>query len=316
MTDSMGEARSLLDELRRSVAHDAELELPAPGHDGTTLSLEAAYATCEAITRAHSRSFYFSSQLLPPAKRRAVRALYAFCRTSDDLVDHAPPGDAARALASWVRLVHAPTPLPGHAVLLAWHDTVQRYAIERRLIDELLAGIAMDLTVRRYPTFGALQVYCYRVASVVGLMTMQIIGSAPGAHSYAVQLGVALQLTNILRDVGEDAARGRVYLPAEDLAAHGLSDADILAGRRDAPFRALMAEQIGRAERLYAAAQPGVRLLSADSRLAIGAAAAVYRGILDQIVANDYDVYTRRAQVGLARKLGLLAQVWWRMRAE
>ncbi|HEU5089321.1 MAG TPA: squalene/phytoene synthase family protein [Roseiflexaceae bacterium] len=309
------EARSLLEELRQAAGPDAALPAPTFGAASGALSLEAAYDACEQITRIHSKSFYFSSQLLPPGKRRAVRALYAFCRTSDDLVDQAQ-GDAARVLATWVQLVHAARPLPGHAVLVAWHDTVQRYGIERRLIDELLAGIAMDLSVQRYPSFAALQVYCYRVASVVGLMTMQIIGHADGAHPYAVQLGVALQLTNILRDVGEDAQRGRVYLPQEDMEAHGISADDVLAGRRDAAFRALMDSQIARAHALYMAAWPGIALLSRDSRLAIGAAATVYQGILGKIVANDYDVYTRRAHIGRAEKLRILAQVWWRMRNE
>jgi phytoene synthase len=315
-TDGFIEARSLLDELRRSVEADPLPEAIETPTTHTSLSLSAAYDACEQITRTHSKSFYFSSQLLPPAKRRAVRALYAFCRTSDDMVDQPQPrGDAARALATWVRLVHAPSPLPGHPVLRAWHDTIQRYGIERRLIDELLAGIAMDLTVQRYATFDDLTVYCYRVASVVGLMTMQIIGSAPGAAPYAVQLGMALQLTNILRDVGEDAARGRVYLPEADLEAHGLTAGDILEGRRDAAFRQLMVAQIARAEALYAAAWPGVALLSRDSRLAIGAAAQVYQAILGQIAANDYDVYTRRAQVGQLAQLRILSGVWRRLRA-
>lgn len=279
------------------------------------LSLQDAYDVCVRITRKHSRSFFLSSQLLPAEKRRAIRALYAFCRTSDDLVDQAG-GYALHSLTSWVAMARAPLPPPDNAVLLAWNDTAARHAVSRALIDELLAGVAMDLTVSRYATFEDLCLYCYRVASVVGLISMQIVGHSEGAAGYAVRLGLALQLTNILRDVGEDAARGRVYLPQEDLERFGLSDDDILSGRRDDRFRTLMRFQIARTYRLYDASWPGIGLLSADSRLAVGSAAAIYRGILAKIVANDYDVFKRRACVPLAEKLLILLGVRRRLRRE
>lgn len=278
------------------------------------LTLEEAYRTCVEITRRHSRSFYMSSQFLPPEKRSAVRALYAFCRTSDDLVDN-PDGEPNRALARWVAQVRAPRPPGDDAVLCAWHDTAERYAIPPELVDELLAGVAMDLTVNRYETFDQLWTYCYRVASVVGLLSMRIIGYSEGAEPYAVSLGVALQLTNILRDIGEDAARGRVYLPQEDLARFGLADADILAGCRDERFRALMDYQIRRANALYDESFPGIGMLSRDSQFAIAAAAAIYRGILAKIVANDYDVYSRRAHLSTAGKLLMLPRIWLRVRS-
>jgi phytoene synthase len=179
----------------------------------------------------------------------AIRALYAFCRTSDDIVDQ-PAQDATQALAGWIAQVHAPMAPADNAVLLAWNDTVERYAVPRYLPDELLAGIAMDLTVHHYQTFEDLWLYCYRVASVVGLISMHIIGHREGATPYAIKLGVALQLTNILRDVGEDAQRGRVYLPQEDLEQFGVSTDDILAGRCDEAFRALMRFEIDRAHAL------------------------------------------------------------------
>jgi phytoene synthase len=278
-----------------------------------TLPLDDAYLHCDEITRQHSRSFFLSSQFLPPEKRRAIRALYAFCRTSDDTVD-CPGGDASRALARWVALAQAPQPPPDSPVLLAWHDTAARYQVAPSLVDELLAGLAMDLLINRYPTFADLWLYCYRVASVVGLISMQIIGHQPGAAPYAVRLGVALQLTNILRDVGEDAARGRIYLPQEDLERFGVAEDDILSGRRGECFRALMRFEIARAHQLYDEAWPGIAMLSADSRFAIGAAATVYRGILGKIEANDYDVFGQRAHLSLAEKLLLLPGVWWRVR--
>jgi phytoene synthase len=306
------EASALLASLRRHAEHDLA---PAPQQSSRApLAITEAYRHCDAITRTHSRSFFLSSRLLNPEKRAAIRALYAFCRTSDDTVDLAEE-NAHRALAQWISLVHAPQPPPDHPVLLAWNDTVVRYGVPHALVDELLAGIAMDLTVNRYATFDELWLYCYRVASVVGLISMHIIGYQEGAAHYAVKLGVALQLTNILRDIGEDGRRGRVYLPLEDLARFGLSDEDILAGRHDERFRALMRFEIERAHQLYDEAWPGIALLNPDGRMAIGAAAEVYRGILGKINANDYDVYSRRAFVPLLEKLLILWRVRRRVKA-
>jgi phytoene synthase len=285
------------------------------GTQHPALSLCDAYRVCFEMTRKHSRSFFLSTQLLPAEKRRAIRALYAFCRTSDDLVDQ-PGEDTTRTLAAWVAMVHAPTPPANNAVLLAWHDTINRYAVPAALPNELLAGIAMDLTVNRYATFDDLWLYCYRVASVVGLISMHIIGYRQGAASYAIKLGVALQLTNILRDIGEDARRGRVYLPQEELERFGLRDDDILNRRHDERFRALMRFAIARTHALYEQAWPGITLLNPDSQLAIGAAAEIYRGILGKIVANDYDVFNRRAGVPLVQKLLLLLRARRRLWAE
>lgn len=308
-----GEASALLATLRRFADH--EPKPPAAGEPLRIITLPAAYDACVQITRQHSRSFFLSTQLLPPDKRLAVRSLYAFCRTSDDTVDQCPQ-DATQALAAWVDQVHAPTAPPDNAVLLAWNDTRERYAVPAYLPDELLAGIAMDLTANRYATFDDLWLYCYRVASVVGLISMHIIGYTEGAVRYAIKLGVALQLTNILRDIGEDAQRGRVYLPLEDLTRFGLTDDDIMNGRRDTAFRNLMRFEIARAHRLYEEAWPGIGLLQADGRLAIAAAAEIYRAILGRIERNDFDVFGCRAYVPLYEKLLILWQVRRRLHAE
>jgi phytoene synthase len=311
---SHGEASTVLAALRP--VENTELpQVREPDQSRPPLALSEAYRVCFEMTRKHSRSFFLSTQLLPPDKRRAIRALYAFCRTCDDLVD-LPGPSTVQDLAAWAALVHAQRPPADNAVLLAWNDTAARYAVPHALLDELLAGIAMDLTVSRYEAFDDLWLYCYRVASVVGLIAMHIIGYREGAQSYAIKLGVALQLTNILRDVGEDGQRGRVYLPREDLERFGLRDDDILNGRRDEAFRALMCFEIDRANRLYEEAWPGIALLSEDGQLAIAAAAEIYRGILDKIHANDYDVFQRRAYVPLAQKLLLLWRVWRRLRAD
>lgn len=268
-----------------------------------------AYAECNRIIRRHSKSFYFSSQFLAPETRRAVRALYAFCRTTDDTVDLASD-DPARALATWVQQARALRPAPHNPVLVAWHDTRTRYTLNPGLIDELLAGVAMDLTINRYESFADLWLYCYRVASVVGLLVMGITGHQPGAEPFAIKLGVALQLTNILRDVGEDARRGRVYLPQEDLERFGLTADDILAGVFDDRFKALMRFEVARAHRLYDESWAGIALLPADSRFAIGAASRVYRGILDKLATNGYDAYNRRAYLTTREKLARLPRIW------
>lgn len=278
---------------------------------GKPLSVATAYADCRAITRQHSKSFFLATRLLPPAKRLAMEALYAFCRTSDDTVDTTE--NAGPALAHWVALINQSMPPADQPVLVAWTDTCERYQLPCDLANELLAGVAMDLSIHRYETFAELWVYCYRVASVVGLLSMRIIGHQPGAEAYAIRLGIALQLTNILRDIGEDAQRGRIYLPLEDLRRFGLSEADILGGVRDDRFRALMKYEIDRAEHLYRASWPGVVLLNRDGQMAVAAAALLYRGILQKIIENDFDVFNRRAHLSTAEKLLLLPQIYRRL---
>ena len=280
-------------------------------HPSDAVALAQAYAHCDAITQAHSRTFHLASGLLPGAKRRAVRALYAFCRVSDDLVD-APAANPDAALADWRRRVQSAHPERDGPVLLAWADTQARYGIPALYIEQLLDGVARDLHQTRYATFADLAAYSYGVASTVGLMAMHIVGfDGPEAIPYAVKLGVALQLTNILRDVGEDWARGRLYLPRDELAAHGLTEADIAAGQPDARWHALMRFQIARARRLYAEALPGVRLLHRDGRFAI-AAAELYAAILDDIEAHGMDVFNRRAHISTWSKLRRLPGIWWR----
>jgi phytoene synthase len=287
--------------------------LPSAAHDYRTTppqsaySLAAAYRACRAITRHHSKSFFLATRMLPQPKRLATEALYAFCRTSDDTVD--TNTEAATALAHWVARAQHPIPPRDQPVLLAWADTCERYQLPGNLANELLAGVAMDLSIQRYETFGELWVYCYRVASVVGLLSMRIIGFQPGAEVYAIRLGIALQLTNILRDIGEDACRGRIYLPLEDLRRFHLTEAEILNGVRDDRFRALMRYEIERAEQLYRMSWPGIALLNPDGQMAVAAAALLYRGILGKIVANDFDVFTKRAHLSPLEKILMLPTI-------
>jgi len=198
-------------------------------------------------------------------------------------------------------------------MLLAWADTRQRHAIPKRYLEQLLDGVAQDLRPPAVTTFDELAAYAYGVASTVGLMSMCIIGySGAEAMPYAVKLGVALQLTNILRDVGEDCRAGRVYLPRTELAQFGLSTQDLAAGHIDNRWRAFMRFQIERNRQLYAEAWPGIGRLHPDGRLAVAAAAEIYRAILSDIEAHDYDVFRRRAHVSGAAKLSSLPGIWWR----
>lgn len=276
--------------------------------------LAGAYAACDAITTSHSRTFHLASLLLPPEKRRAIRALYAFCRRADDIVDGGAP-DAAEALAAWRQRTAMLMPPPDDLVAIAWADTRARYGIPQRYAEQLIEGVGRDLTRWRYVSFDDLAAYAYGVASTVGLMSMHIIGyTSQDAIPYAIKLGVALQLTNILRDVHEDWALGRVYLPLDELVAHRLTQADLAAGRVDDRWRAFMRFQIGRCRRLYAEAWPGIALLHKDGRFAIAAAADLYRAILDDIERHDYDVFARRAHVGTMHKLRRLPSLWLRVR--
>jgi len=277
--------------------------------------LEQAYQHSTDITRHHSRTFYLASSLLPRAQRQAARALYAFCRVSDDLVDSQEETHRHQKLLQWRQESLADHPPIYNLVALAWADTRANFGIPRRYAEQLLDGITTDLVKTRYATFDELAQYCYGVASTVGLMTMHIVGySGDEALPYAIKLGVALQLTNILRDVGEDWRNGRLYLPQEELEMFNLTEEDIAAGRNDERWHAFMNFQISRARRLYAEALPGVAMLGKSGRFAIGAAAELYQAILDDIEANNYDVFNYRAHTTGLEKLKMLPGIWQRAR--
>ncbi|MBK9122510.1 MAG: squalene/phytoene synthase family protein [Chloroflexi bacterium] len=275
--------------------------------------LSSAYAYCAAVTRQHSRTFYLASSMLPADKRRAARALYAFCRVTDNIVDH-PQGDPAANLEVWRARLNASNAYP-NPVIVAWTDAKTRFGIPSGYSDQLIDGVKRDLTQKRYQTFSDVAEYSYGVASTVGLMAMHITGfSGDEAIPYAVRLGVALQITNILRDVAEDWKAGRVYLPQDELADFGLSDADIGAGRVTDRWRRFMRFQIQRNRALYNDSWRGIALLDPDGRLAITAAGKLYDAILSDIERHDYDVFSRRAHVRLTGKLSRLPTIWWMSR--
>ncbi len=279
-------------------------------------SLIRAYIQAERITKAHSKSFHFASSLLPEEKRMAARALYAFCRTVDDIVDVSDPVlDRDSALNYWRRMVEHASFSDGDLVAAAWADTLTRYHIPRHYALQLIDGVARDLEQTRYQTFEDLATYCYGVASTVGLMSMYIVGfKTNDAVAYAIKLGVALQMTNILRDVGEDYRNGRLYLPREELAYFGIREDDIATGRVTDTWRQFMKFQLERTRQLYAGSWEGVKLLEREGQLAIGAASVFYQGILDQIENNDYDVFTRRASINTIGKISRIPELWLKIK--
>jgi len=279
--------------------------------------LHRAYRLAGRIAAAHSKTFYLASALLPADKRSAVRALYAFCRTVDDIADEVSSiRDRKLALQYWRQIVQSLLPAGNDLVAAAWIDTLNRYQIPRPFALQLIDGVARDLSQTRYRTFEELATYCYSVASTVGLMSMYVIGfQSAEAVPYAIKLGVALQMTNILRDVGEDFRNGRLYLPREELVSYGIGNADIAAGRVTKRWRQFMRFQIERTRRLYDESWPGVRMLEREGRLAIAAASTLYRAILDEIEKDDYDVFTRRAGLSRWQKLSRLPAIWLQVRS-
>jgi phytoene synthase len=281
-------------------------------------SIEDAYELCRQVTAKYSKTFYMGTMLMAPAKRRAIWAIYVWCRRTDELVD-GPQAQftSEKTLDRWeaqLESIFAGCPVDDEDVALV--DTLEQFPLDLQPFRDMIAGQRMDLHRSRYETFEELELYCYRVAGTVGLMSTTVMGvdtqlqTAPWHRQdgidptpQAVALGIANQLTNILRDVGEDARRGRIYLPLEDLEQFKYSEADLLAGVLDDRWRSLMAFQIQRARQFYAEAETGIRLLSADARWPVWSALDLYRKILDVIEENNYDVFTKRAYVPTFRKL-------------
>lgn len=284
-----------------------------------------AYGHCRAVTLRHAKTFYFASIFLPKRKRNACYAVYAFCRYIDDLIDRAAATDQAAGAAAvdgivrrWqadLDRVYAGERVDA-PVMVAWADTLREFRIDRSLPNELVDGVMSDLRPSvRFATFDELYRYCYKVASVVGLMTSEIFGYAePDALPRAVDLGIAMQLTNILRDINEDLANDRIYIPQEDLRRFGISEQHLGARAVCSEFRSLMQFQIARADAYYQSAEKGIAMLDPDSRLTVKLMSHNYRRILGVIESNDYDVFTTRASVPLHRKLMTLPTLWYATR--
>jgi phytoene synthase len=279
--------------------------------------LEEAYRACRRINAHHGRTYFLATRFLPAASRPSVHALYGFARLADEIVDNAvAPVDPAQALTTLEKALaeaFAGAP-PAHPVLLALTDTVQRHDIDEALFTEFLASMRMDLTITGYATFADLAGYTHGSAGVIGLQMLPVLGtSGPAAEAapYAARLGEAFQLTNFLRDVGEDLDRGRLYLPAEELAAFGVDRAMLeeahRSGRTDRAIRRAFAHLVSYTHAVYREAEPGIALLAPRARPCIRTAARMYRHILDEIAAADYDVLSRRLVVPTRRRLRVVA---------
>jgi phytoene synthase len=285
------------------------------------LALGMSASASARLTQKSGTNFYYAFRILPETKRRAIYALYAFCRTVDDCVDE-PDGEREPGLERWlaeVRRAYAGRPETELGRELA--EAVTRFPIPRGAFEDIVAGCRMDLEAARYATFAQLRVYCERVASAVGLASIEIFGyQDPRTREYAVELGLALQLTNILRDVAQDAGRGRLYLPLEDLERFGVGEAELLAHARDqarprpARLSQLLAFEADRARTHYAAA---ARLLPAPDRRSLAAAeimGAIYRALLESWAGRGFPVAGPRVRLGTLRKLWIAGRTLLRVR--
>ena len=276
-------------------------------------SLETDYRRCGDITRQSSSNFYYAFMLLPIERRRSLYAVYAFCRFVDDVADDESIRDPARLLSRWreeLARVYGEG-APTRAISRALADTVQRFSVPRRCFEELIAGMEMDLSCKRYATFDELRRYCYRAAAVVGLICIEIFGyTNPDAKVYAENLGIACQLTNILRDVKEDAAKGRIYLPLEDLAQFSVTETEILEGVYSDAFVRLMEFEAHRAREYYQRAEQSLPPEDRSTLLTAEAMRLIYGSLLDRIVSSNYRVLDRRLSLSATHKLYLVGRAW------
>lgn len=289
---------------------------------GNTLSLTNAYDYCRQIAKHHAKTFYLATLFLPKKQQNPIFAMYALLRTVDDLVDLAEDkltngqltrADINRSIEEWkLRLrecydgKHRNDP-----ILMAWQDTLRHYTIPIELPLDLIDGVAMDIEFTPFETFDELYVYCYKVASVVGLMSAEIFGySDKRALQHAIDLGIAMQLTNILRDIGEDIDRGRIYVPLEDLRRFNYSRDEFMSKTMNGNFVDLMKFQIERARNYYASSDKGIPMLEKESRLAVIISSRNYGDILKAIEENGYDVFNCRAYRTFYQKISTLPSIW------
>ena len=289
----------------------------------TALTPEDAYLYCRQITRYHAKTFYLATWFLPQQQRKPIYAMYALLRTVDDVVDTAEDkltnGTLSRAelgvmMDSWKERLKAcyRGEHNNDPIMIAWQDTLRSYSIPLELPLDLMEGVTMDIDFKPFQTFDDLYVYCYKVASVVGLMCSEIFGySDKKALDHAIELGIAMQLTNILRDVGEDVDRGRIYLPVEDLDRFSYSREEFMQKKMNDRFVALVKFQIERARKYYEASEKGIPMLEKASRFAVKVSSRNYCNILQTIEENNYDVFSQRAYRTLFQKLRTIPSIWY-----
>lgn len=293
-------------------------------------SLEAAYAHCHEVVAARAKNFIYSFMLLPPARRRGLEAIYAYCRVADDFADDdgLETAERARLLADLRLRLRRALPEPGDVaedapppereldlLFVALGDTARRFELRRLDLDLVAIGCEQDLIKTRYADWSELSNYCYHVASAVGLACLEVFGyrgDPAQVRALGADLGLAMQLTNVIRDVREDLERDRIYLPADELAAYGISEAQLHAGRVDDAWREFLASQVARARELFARAAPLEGHVRRRSRICPSALATIYSAVLDQVEAIDYDVFAQRASLSGKHKLGLLGRAFGR----
>ena len=271
--------------------------------------IEQSYEYCRRIARSRAKNFYYSFLLLSAQQRKAMCAIYAFMRYCDDLSDE--PGATRAAIDRWRAEMEDALQgrFNGHPVWPAFHHTVRRFGIPHEYFREMIAGVASDLEPRSLQTFDELYRYCYQVASVVGLTIIHIFGfDTRSALPLAEKCGIAFQLTNVLRDIREDAERGRIYLPAEDLLRFGVSEQDLRAGNRSDAFVRLMRFEATRARTYYGESLPLLDLVHPRSRPSLWALIAIYSRLLERIEATNYDVFSRRVRLSSLEKSWILVQ--------
>jgi 15-cis-phytoene synthase len=285
------------------------------------VALAEAYEICRCITEKYAKTFYLGTMLMSEAKQKAIWAIYAWCRRTDELVDGLQADTTTdQTLIDWEsQLEFAFKGDPASAPDVALADTVKNYPIQIQPFKDMIAGMRMDLSCDRYDTFDDLHLYCYRVAGTVGLMSAAVMGFETSdtsliatATEAAIALGIAMQLTNILRDIGEDAQRGRIYLPLEDLSYFDYTEKDLLNGVIDERWVELMRFQIHRAREFYAQAERGISALCRDARWPVWSSLMLYRNILSAIEKNHYEVFKRRAFVPTSNKVITLPWAWLR----
>ena len=275
---------------------------------------------CTALTKGSGSNFYYSFLFLPKKRREAMYAVYAFCREVDSMVDEPVPGSNPREALACRRAELAGIYRPRPALLVDFTspsmaclaEHIQYFEIPQAYFDEIISGVEMDLSVHRYQTFKELSVYCHRVASAVGLVCLKIFGALrPESEAYAVNLGIAFQLTNILRDVKSDAARGRIYLPQEDLKRFRVSEQEILDKVYSSRFRELMAFECRRARDYYRRAEASLAPTERPRLLPAEIMRAVYQVILTQIENAQYQVFGERITLPPWRRMAIAMKVWW-----
>lgn len=286
--------------------------------------MQRAYEHCRRVTRTYAKTFYLATRFLPNEKQRGIFSIYAVCRYLDDLVDESEDlienrqlklSDVHERLDRFREdlLAHYTGSMDREPVLTAFAQTLRHWQIPVRLPLELMEGVRMDLTIRRYETFQELYQYAYRVASTVGLMTSEVFGyDREEALEYAVDLGIAMQLTNILRDVGEDLRQNRIYLPTDELDLFGIREDQLFDAQTDSNFEQFMRFQIMRARRYYSRADLGIPMLSEDSRLPVWLARENYSSILRKIEENRYQVFNQRAHLNTVEKVRILPRIYFR----